>query len=120
MSLPHEIAEQQARCDEYNKMREPEFDYSSPLNFLLSVFKNEEVPLHTRLRAASEACKYSTPQLKAVAHVTANSNAAAIDRARERCANLAKVIRLETAPKAIEHSAAELKPPPNGGFKRRI
>jgi hypothetical protein len=52
--------------------KKPEFDYSSPLNFLLSVFRNEEVPLHTRLRAASEACKYSTPQLKAVAHVTAN------------------------------------------------
>jgi hypothetical protein len=82
--------------------KEPEFDYSSPLNFLLSVFRNEEVPLHTRLRAASEACKYSAPQLKAVAHVTTNSNAAAIDRARERCANLAKIIRLE--PKAIEHS----------------
>jgi hypothetical protein len=119
MSLPHEIAEQQARCDEYNKMREPEFDYSSPLNFLLSVFKNEDVPLHTRLRAASEAC-ISTPQLKAVAHVTANSNAAAIDKARERVARLVNVIQLHAQPKAIEHSPAELKPPPTGSFKRRI
>ena len=47
----------------------PQLDYSNPLNFLLSTMRCSDLPMHTRLRAAAEACKYSTPQLKAVAHV---------------------------------------------------
>jgi len=115
MALPHEIAKQQARRDEYNRLM-PAFDYSSPLNFLMSVFKNEDVALHTRLRAAAEACKYSTPQLRAVAHVTdKGSMALLLEKARQR-ADGARVLQL--VPKAIEHSPAELKP--TNGFKRRF
>jgi hypothetical protein len=44
---------------------EPVFDYSSPLAFLTSVYKSEDVPLHTRLRAAAEAAKYSHSTMKA-------------------------------------------------------
>jgi hypothetical protein len=107
-------------------MIEPEFDLTSPLNFLVSVYKSTDVPLHTRLRAAAEACKYSQPQLKAVAHVKPDADfAAAMDRARERVAR-ANVISL--VPKAIEHDAAELRPDVSrspgangsGGFRRRF
>jgi hypothetical protein len=65
-------------------MIELEFDLFSPLNFPVSVYKSADVPLHTRLRAAAEACKYSQPQLKAIAQVTPNDMAAVLDRARER------------------------------------
>jgi hypothetical protein len=103
----------------------PQLDYRDPLSFLLSAMRCPDLPMHTRLRAAAEACKYSAPQLKAVAHVKPNADfAAALDRARDRIAN-AKVISL--VPKAIEHDASELKPDvsrspgANGsGFKRRF
>src|SRR6516165_11997596 len=71
----------------------------TPLEFLCAVWQDPDLPMHTRLRAAAEACKYSAPQLKAVAHVKPNADfAAALDRARDRIAN-AKVISL--VPKAI-------------------
>ena len=131
MSLPHEIAEQQARCDEYNKKlwleREAELERLrklTPLEFLCAVWQDPDLPMHTRLRAAAEACKYSAPQLKAVAHVKPNADfAAALDRARDRIAN-AKVISL--VPKAIveHHDPSELKPSPGSadgtGFRRRF
>ena len=114
----------------------PQLDYSNPLNFLLSAMRCPELPMHTRLRAAAEACKYSTPQLKAVAHVTnKDSVAAMMDRARERAAPYAKVVKLEVVPAAqkalppSQHSPDELKPnatsAANGGqsssgFRRRI
>jgi hypothetical protein len=107
-------------------MIEPEFDLTSPLNFLVSVYKSADVPLHTRLRAAAEACKYSTPQLKAVTQVSEKNMAAILDAARERVAKAYNVIQLQ--PKAIEHDAAELKPDVSrspgvngsGGFRRRF
>jgi hypothetical protein len=106
---------------------EPTFDLSSPLNFLISVYKSTDVPLHTRLRAAAEACKYSAPQLKAVAHVNEkNSVAAMVDRARERAARYTNVIKLEIEPaKALPHDASELRPASssavnNSGFRRRF
>ena len=61
MSLPHEIAEQQARCDEYNKKlwleREAELERLrklTPLEFLCAVWQDPDLPMHTRLRAAAE------------------------------------------------------------------
>jgi hypothetical protein len=99
----------------------------TPLEFLCAVWQDPDLPMHTRLRAAAEACKYSAPQLKAVAHVKPDADfAAALDRAKERIAR-ANVISL--VPKAlVEHDAAELKPDvsrspgaqsPNG-FRRRF
>jgi hypothetical protein len=96
----------------------------TPLEFLSAVWQDPDLPMHTRLRAAAEACKYSQPQLKAVAHVKPDADfAAAMDRARERIAR-AKVISL--VPKALEHDASELRPKnspgaqsPNG-FRRRF
>jgi hypothetical protein len=115
---------------------EPEFDLSSPLNFLTSVYKSSDLPMHVRLRVASEACKYSMPQLKAVAHVNnKDSLAVSLDRARAR-SNLVKVVKLEIVPAAqkalppSQHDASELKPNPtsaangdqssSGAFRRRI
>src|SRR6516165_7872301 len=91
-------------------MIEPEFDLTSPLNFLVSVYKSADVPLHTRLRAAAEACKYSQPQLKAIAQVSEKNMAEVIDRARERVRDTYNVIQLQ--PRALEHDASELKPSP--------
>jgi hypothetical protein len=97
------------------------------LEFLYAVWQDPDLPMHPRLRAAAEACKYSTPQLKAVAQVSEKNMAAILDRARDRVANAYNVI--QPPPKAvIEHDAAELKPdvwrPPgaNGsaGFRRRF
>jgi hypothetical protein len=114
--------EQQAlREAEIEKLRK-----LTPLQFLCAVWQDPDLPMHTRLRAAAEACKYSQPQLKAVAHVRPNEDfAAVLDRAKERVANAYNVIQLQ--PKAIEHDAAELKPDHsrspgvNGsGFKRRF
>jgi hypothetical protein len=136
MSLPHEIAEQQARCDEYNKRvglaREAEVERLrklTPLEFLSSVWQDPDLPMHTRLRAAAEACKYSAPQLKAIAQVTSNDMAAVLDRARARAASVsAKVISI--VPKALpaQHDPDELKPDPSrspgaqspNGFRRRF
>jgi hypothetical protein len=120
--LIYEREQRDLREAEIEKLRK-----LTPLQFLCAVWQDPDLPMHTRLRAAAEACKYSAPQLKAVAHVKPNADfAAALDRARDRIAN-AKVISL--VPKAIEqHDASELKsdvknlPGANGsgGFRRRF
>jgi hypothetical protein len=96
----------------------------TPLEFLCSVWQDPDVPLHTRLRAAAEACKYSTPQLKAVAHVTnKDSFSAMMDRARERAAPYAKVVQLEIVPKALppkQHSPDELMKKGSSILRRRF
>jgi hypothetical protein len=102
----------------------------SRLNFLISVYKSADVPLHTRLRAAAEACKYSTPQL-AVAQVSEKNMAEVIEAARTTAATVAKVIQIDTAKKALpprQHDPEELKPDYSrspasqkpGQFKRRF
>ena len=112
-------------------MIEPEFDLTSPLNFLVSVYKSADVPLHTRLRAAAEACKYSQPQLKAIAQVSEKNMAEVIEAARTTAATVAKVIQIDTAKKALpprQHDPEELKPDYSrspasqkpGQFKRRF
>jgi len=105
---------------EQRELREAEIERLrklTPLEFLCAVWQDPDLPMHTRLRAAAEACKYSTPQLKAVAHVTnKDSVAAMMDRARERAAPYAKVVKLEVVPAAqkalppSQHSPDELKP----------
>src|SRR6516165_6264618 len=98
----------------------------TPLEFLCAVWQDPDLPMHTRLRAAAEACKYSAPQLKAVAHVKLNADfAAVLDRAKERAAS-ANVIKLKVLKEIeheapVQHDAAELKPSPNSSeFKRRF
>ena len=119
--LIYEREQRELREAEIEKLRK-----LTPLEFLCAVWQDPDLPMHTRLRAAAEACKYSQPQLKAVAHVRPDADfAAALDRAKERIAR-ANVISL--VPKAIEHDAAiqhdaaELKPSgANGGvFRRRF
>ena len=121
--LIYEREQRELREAEIEKLRK-----LTPLEFLCAVWQDPDLPMHTRLRAAAEACKYSQPQLKAVAHVKPSADfAAALDRARDRIAN-AKVISL--VPKALpaQHDASELKPDharspgaqsPNG-FRRRF
>jgi hypothetical protein len=71
--------------------------------------------------------KYRHAILKAVAQVREHDMATILDRARERVANAANVIKLQLAPKSIEHDAAELRPDASRsagaqspGFKRRF
>jgi hypothetical protein len=108
----------------------------TPLEFLCTVWQDPDLPMHVRLRAAAEHARYCAPQLKAVAHVTGKDSASAmIDRARERAAPYAKIVKLEVVPAAqkalppSQHSPDELKPnatsAANGGqspsgFRRRI
>ena len=103
----------------------------TPLEFLCSVWQDPDLPLHARLRAASEACKYLSPQLRAVAHVTnKDSFAAMVDKAHLRAARYT-IVKLEVVPAlpAAQHDPAELKPSASSaahggqsssGFKRRI
>jgi len=69
--------------------------------------------------AAVAVAKFKYPELKAVAHIPGKeSDAAKIDRARERAANVIKFL-ISPAKALPQHPASELKP--NGGeFKRRI
>jgi hypothetical protein len=125
--LEYEREQKALREAELEKLRK-----LTPLEFLCTVWQDPELPMHTRLRAASEHAKYSAPQLKAVATVRPHDMASVLERARERAAPFkAQVVQLHAAlalPKA-QHDAAELKPPAssaeNGGqtsgaFRRRI
>jgi len=58
---------------------------ATPLEFLQAVYCNEGLPLHTRLKAAVEACPYVHPSLKATAIVPMGSDfAARLEKAVER------------------------------------
>jgi hypothetical protein len=125
MALPREIAEQQARCDEYNKeLEEPHFE--NELSYLEHLWRDPTQPHRLRFMAAKACADFHFPSLRAVAHVTnRDSFAVSLDKARERSDLVRNVIKLEVVPKALEHSASELRPAPgsaenSGGFRRRF
>ena len=96
----------------------PEPQFEDELAFLTWVWRNPTKSDRLRVAAAQTICKFKYPELKAIAHIPGKeSDAAKIDRARERAAN---VIKFLISPKAIEqHPPSELKPT-NGSFKRRF
>jgi hypothetical protein len=131
MSLPHEIAEQQARCDEYNRrigLTEAEPAFANELDYLEYVWRDPTKPDRLRYMAAKACADFHYPTLKAVAQIKEQDMAAVIDAARARAASVANVISLKVVPKAIQHDAAELKPDPArspgaqspNGFRRRF
>jgi hypothetical protein len=78
---------------------------------------------------AAKACAdFHYPTLKAVAQVSRNDVASAIEAARLRAATVANVIQMKVSPKALQHDASELKPSPArlpgaqspNGFRRRF
>src|SRR6516164_9724201 len=96
MSLPHEIAEQQARCDEYNKrlgLAEPEFE--NELDYLEYVWRDPSKPDRLRYMAAKACADFHFPTLRAIAQVSRNDVASAIEAARARAALVANVIQMK-------------------------
>jgi len=59
---------------------------SEPLDFLMAVYRSPSLPIHTRLRAASEAAKYRHAQLKATAIFSGQDFAQRLERAVLRSA----------------------------------
>ena len=90
---------------------------ATPLDFFEAVWMNETLPLHTRLRAATEHAKYVHPRLAAVANISEGSFAAMLDAAIERSSRPLKLIEAKPEPVAEpegddnQHSAEELKGP---------
>jgi hypothetical protein len=107
---------------------EPEF--ANELEFLEFVWRDPTKPDRLRYMAAKACADFHYPTLKAIAQVSKNDMATAIDAARARAASVANVIHLKTGQKALpqvaQHDASELKPSPgsaaNGGsgFRRRF
>jgi hypothetical protein len=69
------------------------------LDFLRAVYRNADVPLPARMKAASIAIEYEHPRLAVTAMVDGKDFAAALDRAIERSGKA-------RAPKLIEHRAS--------------
>ena len=70
------------------------------LDFLQRVYRSVTQPMSRRMRAAIEALPFETPKLGAVAiaSLTANDFAAALDRALERSGKTHEVKQLELKP----------------------
>jgi len=123
-TVEEKIAAQQAECDEYNRVNGVgQYALTNELEFLDSVWRNDEVPLRLRVMCASEVARYRNATMRATAQVTRNDMASELEKARLRAATVANVIRMK--PRAIEHAASELRPAPssaenNGGFRRRF
>ena len=114
----------------------PEPEFANELEYLEHVWRDPTQPTRLRFMAAKACADFHFPSLRAVAHVTNKDSASAmIDRARERAAPYAKIVKLEVVPAAqkalpqVQHSPDELKPnatsAANGGqsssgFRRRI
>jgi hypothetical protein len=56
----------------------------TPLEFLQAVYMNNEVPLHTRMRAAIEAAPYVHPSLKATAVILGSDFATRLEMTIKR------------------------------------
>jgi hypothetical protein len=84
----------------------------SPLDFLLAVYKNNELPLSTRMRAAIEAAPYVHAKLAVQMNVGENF-ADKLEQVIQR-----RLARAPNGMKVIEAKPIEAKPVES--FKRRI
>jgi hypothetical protein len=107
----------------------PEPEFSDPLDYLDWFYKQADKPDRLRIQAAMELSRFRYPVLKAVAQVSRNDMASAIEAARLRSAAVSNVIAMKVVPKAIEalpaqHDASELRPSPGSAdgtaFRRRF
>jgi hypothetical protein len=85
------ILAHQKRIDEYNGDAP---DGETALALLQAVYRNKQVPLPVRMRAASLAIPFEAPRLSAMAVTSMNANdfAAALDRAIARSNGKAPVL----------------------------
>jgi hypothetical protein len=95
---------------------------ATPLEFLEAVYCNNELPLHTRMKAAVEALPYVHPKLAVQLSVEGRDLAAALDRALARTA---KVQTTTIEAKPIEEAQPEpvtaspiLSPVPDKRYRR--
>jgi hypothetical protein len=116
------------------KPREPEPEepaFENELAYLEFVWRDPTKPDRLRYMAAKACADFHFPTLRAIAQVSRNDVASAIEAARARAALVANVIQMKIVPKALppgQHSPDELKPNParsaeangSGGFRRRI
>jgi hypothetical protein len=87
MSLPHEIAEQQARCDEYNRrfgLTEAEPAFANELDYLEYVWRDPTKPDRLRYMAAKACADFHFPTLKAVAQIKDKDFSSMVEAARLR------------------------------------
>jgi hypothetical protein len=60
----------------------PPDESMSPLDFLKSVYRNDKLPLHARLKAAADAAPFCHPKLAVIASVGKEDLVEALERAR--------------------------------------
>lgn len=76
--------------------------------FLQGIYRNEEVPLPVRMRAAIESLPFETPKLATVANVNFNFAVELDKKIEERSQRSMKLI--EAQPVETKHPPVELKP----------
>jgi hypothetical protein len=84
--------------------------------FLQEIYRNEEVPLPVRMRAAIGGLPFGSPKLTAVANVNFSFAIELDKKIEERAQRQMKLI--EAQPVQTEHPPVELKPMPR--LRRRI
>ena len=81
------------------------------LQLLQEIYRNDQVPLHVRMRPASIAIQHETPKLAAVAHVGEGMFGDLLDKAIERSHPKLIEFKPEPANAPEQHPASELRKP---------
>jgi hypothetical protein len=81
---------------------------ATPLEFLEAVYCNNELPLHTRMKAAVEALPYVHPKLAVTAVVEGKDFASLLDRAVARSKQVQAIAQIEARP--IENAQVQPEP----------
>ena len=77
------------------RWREAIDDPDEALTFLQAIYRNSEVALSVRMRAAIEALPYEKPRLAVTANITGADFASMLDRAIERSGKGREVKQIE-------------------------
>jgi hypothetical protein len=78
----------------------------SSLEFLQAVYRDDELPLHTRMRAAAMALPFEQPKLTAVAVINGDDFASRLEAA---------IRRSEAAQPQVDSKVIEVRPLPPAG-----
>jgi hypothetical protein len=102
-----QLERQQALVDEINEREAP--DGETALGLLQPVYRNKQVPLNTRMRAATIAIQYEVPKLAVTGYVSdTNSFAQALDRAIARSREGRVTLELSAEPPAATEGQTAL------------